>query len=195
MLDGQLGTLAAVILAGGRASRLHGRDKPMIAVGGVPMLTRVVRAVVEVGAAPVVVVGPDRDEMPAGVRVVREEPAGGGPVAAAAAGMAAIEPVGVVALLASDLPYMSAAALLVLMDALGNADGALFVDEHGRRQLLCGVWNRAALRGAIDAFGDTGGGSLRRLVRGLDIVEVRWDGEKAPYVDCDTEEDLRRVGP
>ncbi|MER7273715.1 NTP transferase domain-containing protein [Dactylosporangium sp. NPDC000244] len=194
MLDGQLGTLAAVILAGGRASRLHGRDKPMIAVGGVPMLTRVVGAAVEAGAAPVVVVGPDRDETPAGVRVVREEPAGGGPVAAAAAGMAAIEPVGVVALLASDLPYMSAPALLVLMDALGNADGALFVDEHGRRQLLCGVWNRTALRGAIDAFGDTGGGSLRRLVRDLDVVEVRWDGEKAPYVDCDTEEDLRRVG-
>ncbi|WP_433612198.1 molybdenum cofactor guanylyltransferase [Dactylosporangium sp. CA-139114] len=194
MLDGQLETLAAVILAGGGASRLHGRDKPMIAVGGVPMLTRVVRAAVEAGAAPVVVVGPDRGEMPAGVRVVREEPAGGGPVAAAAAGLAGLEQVGVVALLAADLPYMSAQALRVLMDALGDADGALFVDEDGRRQLLCGVWNRAALWRAIHAFGDTAGGSLRRLVKDLSVVEVRWDGAKAPYVDCDTEEDLRRVG-
>jgi molybdopterin-guanine dinucleotide biosynthesis protein A len=67
------------------------------------------------------------------------------------------------------------------------------VDEGGRRQLLCGVWRAGSLRQAIARFGETRGGSLRRLVEGLSIGEVRWDGERAPYFDCDTEEDLRRV--
>jgi molybdopterin-guanine dinucleotide biosynthesis protein A len=191
---GEAAPLAAVILAGGRAARLGGRDKPMVAVGGVPMLARVIAAVTDVGAAPVVVVGPHRDGLPGGVRVVREEPAGGGPVAAVAAGIAVIPQDGLVALLAADMPYLSGEALRVLLHGLGGNDGAVFVDEGGRRQLLCGVWSTAALAGAVRRFGVVDGGSVRRLLEGLRVAEVRWRGERAPYFDCDTEEDLRRVG-
>ncbi|WP_433066092.1 molybdenum cofactor guanylyltransferase [Dactylosporangium sp. CS-033363] len=182
-----------MILAGGRAARLGGRDKPMVAVGGVPMLVRVVNAVREVGASPVVVVGPDREGLPPGITVVREEPAGGGPVAAAAVGVAAVAENEKVALLASDLPLLSAEAIRVLLRGLGAKDGALFVDGEGRRQLLCGVWRVRALRRAIQQFGEPGGGSLRRLLQHLEVNEVRWEGERAPYVDCDTEEDLGKA--
>ncbi|WP_426514481.1 molybdenum cofactor guanylyltransferase [Dactylosporangium sp. McL0621] len=166
----------------------------MVAVGGVSMLARVVRAVLEAGAEPVVVVGPPREGLPAGVRVVREEPAGGGPVAAAAAGVADVgENAAYIGVFAADMPYLSDMAIRVLLDHLDEHDGALFVDEGGRRQLLCGVWRAGSLRQAIARFGETQGGSLRRLVEGLSVGEVRWDGERAPYFDCDTEEDLRRV--
>jgi molybdopterin-guanine dinucleotide biosynthesis protein A len=37
--------LAAVILAGGRASRMGGGDKPLLMLGGTPMLTRIIAAV------------------------------------------------------------------------------------------------------------------------------------------------------
>ncbi|MFI5915407.1 molybdenum cofactor guanylyltransferase [Dactylosporangium sp. NPDC051541] len=185
-----------MILAGGRAARLGGVDKPMVAVGGTPMLLRVLAAVDEVSASPVVVVGPHRDALPAGVVVVREEPAGGGPVAAAAAGVGGLgDQQGLVLLLASDLPHLSGAALRMLIDRVAGYDGALFVDAGGRRQLLCGVWEVQALRQAIRDFGETEGGALRRLVGGLRVAEVAWQGERAPYFDCDTQEDLRKVGP
>jgi molybdopterin-guanine dinucleotide biosynthesis protein A len=172
----------------------------MVAVGGVPMVARVLAAVKEAGAAPTVVVGPVREGLPTGVPVVREEPPGGGPVAAAAAGLAAIaDHRDVVALLAGDLPWLTAEAIERLEDALGSKDGvgpkdgAVFVDQDGRRQMLCGVWRIGALRDAIRRLGDTNGGSMRRLIEGLDVVEVRWEGDRPPYFDCDTEDDLRRV--
>jgi len=79
-----------VILAGGAGRRLGGAAKPTLAVAGHAMLTRVLDAVA--GAAERVVVGPPElaDALPPGVRLTREEPAGGGPVAALAAGLAAL---------------------------------------------------------------------------------------------------------
>ncbi|WP_432983443.1 molybdenum cofactor guanylyltransferase [Dactylosporangium sp. CA-233914] len=210
MRDGHLDlgsapALAAIVLAGGRGRRLGGVDKPMVAVGGVPMLARVVSALMEGGAAPIVVVGPVREGMPAGVRVVREEPAGGGPAAAVGAGIGEVAAggrggppgvggLGLVAVVAADLPFLSGRAVRVLVDAVGERDGALFVDGDGRRQLLCGVWRVAALVEAVGQMERLEGASLRRLVGGLDVAEVAWAGERPPYFDCDTEDDLRRVG-
>jgi molybdopterin-guanine dinucleotide biosynthesis protein A len=195
--------VAAVVLAGGGATRLGGRDKPMVAVGGVPMIARVLAAVGGVGGRPrdegvnseVVVVGPRRDGLPPGVRVVREDPPGGGPVAAAAAGLALVE-ADVVVLLAADLPCLTADAVELLVEELvhGGGDGALFVDERGRRQLLCGVWRTTALRAALARLGEPSGRPMRALLDGLDTREVRWtEPGQPPYFDCDTDDDLRRA--
>ncbi len=75
---------AAIVLAGGSARRLGGRHKPGIPVGGVPLLDRVLNAVPD--ARPRIVVGPPQP-VPPDVFLVLEEPAGGGPVAATAAGL------------------------------------------------------------------------------------------------------------
>ncbi|RAO62517.1 Molybdenum cofactor guanylyltransferase [Micromonospora saelicesensis] len=104
-----MGTYAAVVLAGGAARRMGGLDKPALPVGGRPMRDRVLAAVSD--ATPRVLVGA-ADAVPAGVRVVREDPPGGGPVAAAAAGLALLDPdVSVVALLAADLPLLTRTAI------------------------------------------------------------------------------------
>src|ERR1700722_6287845 len=50
----------AVVLAGGRSTRLRGADKPGPGVGPRPLLGSVVWAVTEAGASRVVVVGPQR---------------------------------------------------------------------------------------------------------------------------------------
>jgi molybdopterin-guanine dinucleotide biosynthesis protein A len=193
-LDAEPARLAAVVLAGGRARRFGGRDKPMVAVRGVPMIERVLAAAAGAGAVHRVVVGPVREGLPAGVPVVREEPPGGGPVAAAAAGLGALAgDVEVVALLAADLPWLTAEAVAMLVEARAAGDGAVFVDPGGRRQVLCGVWRRGALEGAIRRLDTVQGASLRALTQGLDVAEVRWAGGRPPYFDCDTEEDLRKV--
>ncbi|HLL64797.1 MAG TPA: NTP transferase domain-containing protein [Micromonosporaceae bacterium] len=195
---------AAVILAGGRAQRLGGADKPGLAVGGAPMLHRVLSAVGD--ADPRVVVGPPRDGLPPGVVRTVERPPGGGPVAAIAAGLAAVaapDPAGLVAVLAADLPFLTpdAVGLLRLQltareaDGPGAYDGAVFVDEAGRRQLLCAVWRRSSLERALSALGDPAGRSMRHLIAALRVAETLWRvSDRAPlppWFDCDTEADLR----
>ena len=85
----------AIILAGGRASRLGGVQKAAIEIGGRALLDIALEAAASAGR--VVVVGPDelrrdaRGGDAASVRFVREEPPFGGPVAGIAAGLATLE--------------------------------------------------------------------------------------------------------
>lgn len=170
---------AAVVLAGGAGRRLGGVVKPALRLGGRSLIDRVIAAVSD--ARPVVVVGPTElsTELPAGVLLTREEPPGGGPVAASAAGIALLPPEATyVALLAADLPFLTAGAVTALRLAATDqgVDGAVFVDEAGRRQSLCGVWRVAALTSRLAAMkaqrGHLEGASLRELLTGLRVAEL-----------------------
>src|SRR3954468_13835031 len=156
----------AVVLAGGKAARLGGQAKPQLEVGGRPMLATVLVAVADASAK--VVVGPAQP-VPAGVLLVREQPPGGGPVAALRAGLAEVS-TDVVALLAGDLPFLTGALVAELRARL-TADGVLVVDDGGRDQYLLGVWRTAALRAA--AAGAHGPTSLRRVMAPLVVTRHR----------------------
>jgi molybdopterin-guanine dinucleotide biosynthesis protein A len=187
---------AAVVLAGGAGKRLGGVTKPALAVAGRPMLHRVLAAVAD--ASPRVVVGPPELPLPAGVARTREEPPGGGPVAATAAGLALVPAgVGYAALLAADLPLLTDEAVRQLRAAArarGRA-GAVFVDGDGRPQWLCGVWRTGALRASLAALPEGPAGvSLRVLLGDLPAATVTAAGPgPPPWWDCDTGEDLRRA--
>jgi molybdopterin-guanine dinucleotide biosynthesis protein A len=185
----------AVVLAGGAASRLGGVDKAAAEVGGRRLLDRVLAAVA--GAGRIVVVGPERGWEPPGVVVVREDPPGGGPVAALAAGLASVT-APVVAVLAADLPFLTPDSVDTLRLALAaGGDGALLVDDFGVDQLLAGVWRTAALRARCE-HATPRDGSVRALVSGLAVRRVGLADAGAangppPWWDCDTEADLRRA--
>jgi molybdopterin-guanine dinucleotide biosynthesis protein A len=179
----------AVVLAGGRAARLGGQAKPQLQVGGRTMLATVLAAVPD--ATRRVVVGPAQP-VPDDVVLVREQPAGGGPVAALRAGLARVES-DVVAVLAGDLPFLTAAAIAELRARL-RADGVLVVDDGGRDQLLLGVWRTEPLRAAVGR--SCGPTSMRRTLSGLSVD--RWrpvvpEGTPPPWLDCDTPADLARA--
>src|SRR5690242_13694950 len=99
--------VAVVVLAGGAARRMGGAAKPTLRVGGVALLTRVLAAAGGawgVGGDPrIVVVGPPELSglVPAGARLIREEPPGGGPAYAARAGLEVLGGAARVALLAA----------------------------------------------------------------------------------------------
>lgn len=198
-----VGRYGVVVLAGGAGRRLGGVAKPALAVAGQPMVTRVLGAVGD--AVGRVVVGPAslRALVPDGVRVVQEEPAGGGPVAGLAAGLHAltgspgagaavrgVSGVEVVAVLAADLPLLTPAAVGRLLAAVGGRDGAVFVDDGGRQQWLCGAWSVDALARGLTRLAETGplaGRSMRELVAPLSVAGVAVDGPgPPPWYDCDT---------
>lgn len=60
-MTGVADSLGAILLAGGRASRVDGAAKPLFEVGGTTLLARAVMAATDAGAAPITVVGPTPD--------------------------------------------------------------------------------------------------------------------------------------
>ncbi|SDC09825.1 Molybdopterin-guanine dinucleotide biosynthesis protein A [Geodermatophilus telluris] len=189
MTASDLPPYAAVVLAGGRAARLGGRAKPQLEVGGRSMLAAVLAAVADADER--VVVGPPQP-VPPGVRVVREQPPGGGPVAAMRAGLRAVD-ADVVAVLAGDLPFVTPSLLRELRERL-TGDGVLVVDDAGRDQYLLGVWRTAALEAAL--AGATGPVPVRRVLARLTVARhhpARTPGRPAPWTDCDTPADLERA--
>ncbi len=179
-----------------------GRHKPALEVGGRPIVERVLDAARQ---HPTVVVGTP-ESVPAGTVVVRESPAGGGPVAGIAAGLTALErltDVGsleVVGVLAGDLPFVTAAHLEELFDALTRADSdtgseppgrpdvALAVDAHGQANWLCAAWRADALRRRLEEVGAASGTSVRRLLHGIRHTPVL--DRTGWSVDVDTPADL-----
>jgi len=175
----------AVVLTGGSAVRLQGADKASIEVGGSTLLERVLAALSEVDE--VVVVGEELGTSRP-VTWLREDPPGGGPAAGLLAGLAGLPRTSRwVVVLAVDLPMVTPGTVRRLREAC-RGDGALLVDEGGRRQLLCAAYRAAALRAAAPPAEMQPGLAVRALVDGLDLVEVpALPGEAA---DVDTWEDV-----
>ena len=185
------GSFGVIILAGGRASRLDGQDKPGLVVGDRTIIALVVRAGTDAGARQVIVVGPDRPGLN-GVSFVREEPPGAGPVPALKRGLAEASE-SWVAVLAADLPFLRAGHLDTLLTAAGDQPGAILVDAAGRPQWLAGCWRTEALRRAAARYQQD---SLRGLLGPLAPALVRLTpvpGAPPPWLDCDTPEDLRQA--
>jgi molybdopterin-guanine dinucleotide biosynthesis protein A len=186
------GPYDAVVLTGGRSSRLGGVYKPGLRIGGRTMVEGVLAAVRD--ADRTIVVGPAARDIPVDL-VTREEPPGGGPVAALVAGLVGVR-APMVAVLAADLPFLDAATVRMLREALAaerGAAAALPVDAEGRDQLLCSVWRTVALRAALGKVGGPAGLPLRAVLAAArgPVVRVAGNGDGLPpWFDCDTPADL-----
>ncbi|AZH82395.1 molybdopterin-guanine dinucleotide biosynthesis protein [Plantibacter sp. PA-3-X8] len=194
----------AIILAGGRSSRLGGVAKASLLRGGRTLLQLAVDAARAAGGR-VVVVGPEA-RTTAPVRFVRERPVFGGPAAAIAAGLDALrddvaaEGPAQVAVLACDMPD-AASALAAVLEAAATGtgtDGWVAVDDSGRQQSLLAVYHREALERRVAALrasqpsGDLAGVSVRQLLAGLVLRQVPIpDGGSA---DVDTWADAAGLG-
>jgi molybdenum cofactor guanylyltransferase len=187
-------TFDAVVLAGGRSTRLGGTDKPGLIVGGQTLLAAVVSAVTSAGADQIVVVGPERTGAPGRVRYAREHPPGSGPVAALACGLDQVS-APLVLLLAADLPFLRPAHVRRLLTVLAAQEppGVVLLDDSGRPQWLVSGWPAAGLRAALARYP---GRSLGGLLGPLDPVLLPDEtaaGQPPAWLDCDTAGDLDRA--
>lgn len=186
----------AIVLAGGRSSRLGGTPKALLARSGQTLLERTVDAAS--GAAMIAVVGAlDPGEiarLPATAVCCREYPPFGGPVAGMAAGLAALATARErVLVLGCDMPEVGAAVRVLVGAPAGLGDGdALIAQPEGRGpEQLAGLYRRSSLE---DAF------RLRppadRSVRSV-LAQLRWSTVAVPAGACDdidTWEDAGRLG-
>lgn len=197
---------SAIIVAGGRGSRMGGRDKALLPLGGRTFVDALVQSLPY--GAPYVVVSPHFHGYPTAV----ERPLYGGPLAGVAAGWANLRARGIgqrqnpetgagfgggrVAILAVDAPHSGGLlpALGVALDAEPLADAAVVRAADGYRQPLCALWRAEALEAALDAVVSSTGSvhnrSMRTLMRHAHIVEVPGTGAEA---DADTPADAVRI--
>ena len=188
----------AIILAGGRATRLGGVDKPRVRVAGRPLIEHALAAAADRDR--VVVVGGRPDDGDDRVAWTREDPPFGGPAMAVLAGLHVLsahpDDADEVLLLAADLP--AAVELVRRLDAVPippDADGVIAVDRDGRRQWLAGRHRLASLRHAACALPAADGASMRTLLAPLALIPVDV-GETARDLDTWAAiDDYRRTHP
>lgn len=192
----------AIVLAGGRSSRLGGTPKSGLIYDGATLLERSISAAG--GARRIVVVGPEPAGLPAGVLSCREDPPFAGPAAAIAAGLASLRrarmagegDAEMVLVLACDMPR-AADAVRALREsaAAGGAGGVMASSPDGRLQPLAGFYRTAALQRAVDdaEAGDTlTHGSVFALLARLDVQAVTVPAGSTD--DVDTWDDAAALG-
>ncbi len=182
---------AAIVLAGGRSSRM-GTDKLLLRLQGSSLLQRCCDAVApHVGR--IVVAGPERAGIK-GVTFVTEDPPFGGPVAGITTAMAEVPGEGSVLLLAGDLaePESVVETLLAHRARLEGADGLVLLDAGGWPQYLAGIYRAPALRAAGHRWPQGRDMSVRRFLAQLDCVRI--PAPAAVVADIDTPAEAARLG-
>jgi molybdopterin-guanine dinucleotide biosynthesis protein A len=106
-VTGHLSGVTAIVLTGGESKRF-GQDKSTTQLAGTSMLNHVLAGVPD--TISVVVVGPTPTGTPRQVRVTREDPPGGGPVAGVVAGLRLVRSE-VCCVIATDMPMSASIAL------------------------------------------------------------------------------------
>lgn len=175
--------VGVVIPAGGTAQRLGGADKPRLDVGGRSILARLVA---DLDPLPVIIVGPpptDPTAIRAGVRWCVEDPPGGGPAAALAAGVRLLPDADLIVAVAGDQPFAATAVPRLIRALLTDptAEAAVGVDGDGRNQPLLASYRAAVLRDRLRE--PVQGLSMRHVTAGLSVVRVPLTGRESIDVD------------
>ncbi|GAB3257249.1 molybdenum cofactor guanylyltransferase [Arthrobacter pigmenti] len=197
----------AVVLAGGRSSRLGGVDKASLKFDGGTLLERTLQAVS--GAEQAVVVGPvPATGLPPNVLQTREDPPFAGPAAAIAAGLDALDAgsdrAGYTLVLACDMPYVRSTVHCLLAEVLSmrreaqpsvTAAALMAQDGGGKLQPLAALYDTEELTATVArhrADSQLAGMSVFRLVASLQVVPVPVAASATH--DVDTWEDARTFG-
>jgi len=190
---------SVIVLAGGRSSRF-GAPKLDATLDGRPLLDHVLDLAARLSDDIVVAVAPAQDKpaMPAGVRVVGDTSAFGGPLAGLASALDVIERE-IVIVLAGDMPRLGTAIvqpLLIVLGSFAEVD-AVVLERDGMRRPLPLVARAKPVREAARAILGSGGEhSLRALLDQLEtrvIAEAHWtalDPTGTALADVDRPEDL-----
>jgi molybdopterin-guanine dinucleotide biosynthesis protein A len=142
--------IAAYILAGGASLRM-GRDKAMLAPGGIPLILRIAE-VVEPLAGPPIIVGPPTRYAALGYDVIPDDAPGIGPLGGIATALRHSNQ-GWNLILGCDLPFMTTSWLDYLIGRAveSNADAVIPQSAAGAEP-LCAVYRKACLTPVLAAI-------------------------------------------
>lgn len=147
-------TIAAVVLAGGLATRLGGGDKPLQKIGGRALLDMVLERLSPQAAKIALSANGDSLRFAGyGIPVLPDEGTQAGPLSGILAGLAWARQEGCSHLLsvAGDTPFFPADLAARLADAIGESHGIAVAASAGRRHPVFALWP-AALEDDLRGF-------------------------------------------
>lgn len=183
---------AGVVLTGG-ASRRMGRDKALVAVGGVAMARRVADALIAAGCDPVLAIGGDLPALASlDLEAVADGWPGAGPLGALATAIDELARRGIadrdLVAVACDLPWLDAATVTrLLWPAPASVDAEVVIARTDRVQPLCARWRPASFV-AVRAGFAAGERAVRAVLDRLRVMEV--DVEAAAVRNVNSPSDL-----
>ena len=182
--------LSAMILTGGASSRF-GSDKSQALLGSQSLIEYLLA-----GLPPeieIVLVGPHLPRTSRPVRYARENPSGGGPVAAIHAGLDLIHSE-FVAIIATDMPFAHRLLEVLIANLPETEDATIPLDSEGVRQTLASLYRAESLRRALAELGETHGQSMRNLTNLLSVRELQLEPSlQRILLDIDTPLDLEQA--
>jgi molybdopterin-guanine dinucleotide biosynthesis protein A len=139
MIDG----CAAVVMAGGRATRLGGVAKGLVVVGGETILERQLRVLRPLFAEIRIVANDAAPYARFGLPIVGDRVAGRGPLGGLEAALGALDaPCAFVC--ACDMPLLQIDLVADMIEAVSGYD-AVVPRWHGKIQPLCGLYNKRCM--------------------------------------------------
>jgi molybdenum cofactor guanylyltransferase len=189
--------VTALILAGGQSSRM-GADKALLLWQGLPLLQRVVQVAQQCCATVCIVTPwPERyQQLDSGsIHWWLESPGNAGPLVALAQSLDAVQTPWIL-LLACDMPQLDPAVLCHWIAQLPRQDSdsaaiAYVPYNQTRWEPLCGLYNVAAGRAALEAFIAEGGRSFQTWLSRIEAIPIEVDDAIAPMLrNCNTPNDL-----
>lgn len=181
----------AVVLAGGRGTRLGGVNKAAILLNGERLVDRVVAAARQSGATRIMVVGPDTAQSHNTI-LVREDPPFTGPLAALVAALPEVQ-AETLLLLSCDLVRPREVCHALATQPISDGfDGIVLRDVDLRPQWLAAVYRVAALREGVARLGASiDDAPLRAL---LSDLRLEWlDAPPRVTADIDENVDLEQA--
>jgi molybdopterin-guanine dinucleotide biosynthesis protein A len=186
--------VTAVILAGGRATRMGGQDKGLIELAGRPMIAHVLAALAPQVEWLVINANRNLDRYAGfGWPVVRDDDTGFlGPLAGLAAGMRAASSA-LVMTAPCDCPLLPPDLASRLHDALEREDAEIAVPHDGARLQPVFMLVRRALTDSLEAYLAGGGRKIDRWFEHHRLAQVDFSDRPDTFVNVNDPEERRAV--
>jgi molybdopterin-guanine dinucleotide biosynthesis protein A len=181
--------LSVVLLTGGKGTRMGGVSKAELTLNGYTFRNRILLALISVPQ--IIVVGPTFTAENPKISFTREQPIGGGPVAAISAAIPLVEHE-FVGILSVDAPFAVSPLLemyrVVEQDSI---DEALVATDGKYESYLVSVFRRDALIRALTQLGKAENASMKSLLSHIEYGSVQFPRHQ--LIDVNTPEDLKRA--
>ncbi|HJJ27353.1 MAG TPA: molybdenum cofactor guanylyltransferase [Methanocorpusculum sp.] len=193
---------SAMILAGGEAKRVNGREKYFFSYKGCSFIARLV-AVFSGITDEIVIVAKNEAQtahfagLPENVRCTWDKERGLGPIGGIASGIEEVKGKSVF-IAACDMPTINRAVVSCLFDKLGSYDAVIPEWENSDMEPLHAVYNTDAVRRYLT---EKKGSSLHAMVHSLNTLKIppeelrKYDPELETFRNVNTLDDLLKMGP
>lgn len=186
--------LAALVLAGGRARRMQGADKPLMMLGGQPLIAHVVAALSAPGRPLAISANGDPARFAAlGLPVLADRAEDfPGPLEGVLNGLRWAEALGAAHLVTApaDCPFLPQDLVPRLLEA-AREDTIIHARAGGRDHPTLALWPLAAIP-ALEVALAQGKNRLMRFVQDFGTMAVEW-AEEGAFLNINEPEDLARA--